>query len=206
MITFEEAMAFRHACKRFDKDKKIPSEQLERLLETLRLSPSSFGMEPWRVIVVQSADVKAMLRPLCWNQEQITSCSDLIIFTTNNSVVRSGSDYVKTMFQRRGLDAAAVETYMQVYANYLAPIECDEKLLENWTAKQCYITAANVMSHAAALQIDSCPIEGFDKAGVEAALKLDKQHHLALIVALGYRVDTPKKRQRLSKEQIISYM
>ncbi len=205
MSNFSDAMAFRHACKRFDPDRKLPPEALEALLETLRLSPSSFGMEPWRVIVVQGSELKAALKPLCWNQAQIESCSELLIFTTDNASVRSDSDYVRNMFMRRGLTPEACEAYIARYGSYLEPIENDPLLLENWTAKQCYIAAANVMTHAAALGIDSCPIEGFEKKGVEALLELQSEQKLALMVALGYRVDAQSERKRLPLEALVTF-
>jgi len=205
MSNFSDAMAFRHACKRFDPERKIPAEDLSALLETLRLSPSSFGMEPWRVIVVRSSEFKSTLRPLCWNQAQIESCSELLIFTTDNASVRSDSDYVRTMFMRRGLTPEACENYIARYGSYLEPIENDPLLLENWTAKQCYIAAANIMTHAASLGIDSCPIEGFDKKSVEALLELQSEQKLALMVALGYRVDAQSERKRLPLETLVTF-
>ena len=137
MSEFLKAMAFRHACKRFDTEKQIPSEQFDSLLEVARTSPSSFGMEPWRLIVVRNEKLRKALKPSCWNQNQITEASELVIFTTDNNSVHSGTAYVRKMFERRGLSAEAVDTYMGVYKNYLADIEDDELLLENWTAKQC---------------------------------------------------------------------
>ncbi|MGE4473361.1 NAD(P)H-dependent oxidoreductase [uncultured Sulfuricurvum sp.] len=205
MSEFLEAMAFRHACKKFDAEKQIPAEQFESILEVARLSPSSFGMEPWRLIVVRNAGLRKALKPSCWNQTQITDASELVIFTTDNNVVRSGTRYVKDMFSRRGLPSEAVETYMGVYKNYLAPIESDEVLLENWTAKQCYIAVANMMTYAATLKIDTCPIEGFDKENVEAILDLPEGHSVALICAFGYRVNPQSERKRLTAEQIIEY-
>ena len=205
MSEFLEAMAFRHACKKFDAEKQIPAEQFESILEVARLSPSSFGMEPWRLIVVRNAGLRKALKPSCWNQTQITDASELVIFTTDNNVVRSGTRYVKDMFSRRGLPSEAVETYMGVYKNYLAPIESDDVLLENWTAKQCYIAAANMMTYAATLKIDTCPIEGFDKENVEAILDLPEGHSVALICAFGYRVNPQSERKRLTAEQIIEY-
>jgi nitroreductase len=205
MSEFLEAMAFRHACKKFDAEKQIPAEQFESILEVARLSPSSFGMEPWRLIVVRNAGLRKALKPSCWNQTQITDASELVIFTTDNNVVRSGTRYVKDMFSRRGLPSEAVETYMGVYKNYLAPIESDEVLLENWTAKQCYIAAANMMTYAATLKIDTCPIEGFDKENVEAILDLPEGHSVALICTFGYRVNPQSERKRLTAEQIIEY-
>ncbi len=205
MSTFLEAMAFRHACKHFDTTKTIPTEEFEALLEVIRTSPSSFGMEPWRVLVIRDPKVRKALKSSCWNQAQIVEASELLIFTTDNDAVRSDSPYVRQMFQRRGLPNEAVDAYMGVYENYLTPIEEDEILLENWTAKQCYIALANAMTFAATLEIDSCPIEGFDKEGVEAILDLPYGHSVAVMCAFGYRVNPQSPQMRLPLKEIVEY-
>lgn len=205
MSEFLSAMAFRHACKQFDTEKQIAEEEFDSLLEVARTSPSSFGMEPWRMIVVRKPALRKALKSACWNQAQITDCSELVIFTTDNDTVRSGTVYVRKMFERRGLSAEAVDTYMGVYKNYLEPIECDEVLLENWTAKQCYIPLANMMTYAATLKIDSCPIEGFDKESVEAILDLEYGRSVAVICAFGYRVNPQSEQKRLDLKQIVEY-
>jgi len=205
MSEFLKAMTFRHACKAFDTEKQIPSEQFDSILEVLRTSPSSFGMEPWRVIVVRNPNLRKALKSACWNQNQITECSELVIFTTDNDTVRSDTPYVRKMFERRGLPVEAVDTYMGVYKNYLEPIEADEMLLENWTAKQCYIALANMMTYAATLEIDSCPIEGFDKEEVEAILDLEYGHSVAVMCAFGYRVKAQSEQKRLELKQIVEY-
>ncbi len=205
MSEFLKAMAFRHACKRFDTTKAIPSEQFESILEVCRTSPSSFGMEPWRLIVVRNEKLRKALKASCWNQNQITEASELVIFTTDNDIVRSDSPYVRNMFERRGMPAEMVDTYMGVYKSYLAPIEEDEILLENWTAKQCYIALANAMTYAATLEIDSCPIEGFDKEEVEAILDLEYGHSVAVICAFGYRINEQSPQMRLPLKSIVEY-
>ncbi|MDP2850057.1 MAG: NAD(P)H-dependent oxidoreductase [Sulfuricurvum sp.] len=205
MSEFLKAMAFRHACKVFDSEKQIPAEEFESLLDVARTSPSSFGMEPWRMIVIRKPNLRKALKSACWNQNQITECSELVIFTTDNDTVRSGTPYVRKMFERRGLSAESVDTYMGVYKNYLEPIECDEVLLENWTAKQCYIALANMMTYAATLEIDSCPIEGFDKEQVEAILDIEYGHSVAVICAFGYRVNPQSPQVRLDLKQIVEY-
>lgn len=205
MSEFLKAMAFRHACKVFDTEKQIPAEQFETMLEVVRTSPSSFGMEPWRLIVVRNPNLRKALKSACWNQNQITECSELVVFTTDNDTVRSDTAYVRQMFERRGLPAEAVDTYLGVYKNYLDPIEEDEVLLENWTAKQCYIALANMMTYAATLEIDSCPIEGFDKEEVEAILDLEYGHSVAVMCAFGYRVKAQSEQKRLDIKQIVEY-
>jgi nitroreductase len=205
MSQFLEAMKFRHACKSFDASKSIPTEQFDALLEVCRTSPSSFGMEPWRLLVIRDEKLRQALKSSCWNQNQITEASELVIFTTDNDIVRSDSPYVRKMFERRGMPAEMVDVYMGVYKNYLAPIEEDEILLENWTAKQCYIALANMMTFAATLEIDSCPIEGFDKEGVEAILDLPYGHSVAVICAFGYRVNPQSTQTRLNLKEIVEY-
>jgi nitroreductase len=205
MSEFLKAMAFRHACKACDTEKQIPSEQFDSILEVAQKSPSSFGMEPWRLIVVRNPNLRKALKSACWNQNQITECSELVIFTTDNDTVRSDSPYVRKMFERRGLPTEAVDMYMGVYENYLKPIEEDEVLLENWTAKQCYIALGNMMTYAATLEIDSCPIEGFDKEEVEAILDLEYGHSVAVICAFGYRAKAQSEQKRLDLKQIVEY-
>jgi len=205
MSSFLEAMAFRHACKHFDTTKTIPTEEFESLLEVIRTSPSSFGMEPWRVLVIRDPKLRQALKSSCWNQAQITEASELVIFTTDNDAVRSDSPYVRKMFQRRGLPNEAVDAYMGVYGAYLSPIEEDEVLLENWTAKQCYIALANAMTFAATLKIDSCPIEGFDKEEVEAILDLPYGHSVAVMGAFGYRVNPQSPQMRLPLNDMVEY-
>ena len=205
MSDFLKAMQFRHACKTFDTQKKIPTEQFEEILEAIRLSPSSFGMEPWRILVIRDERLRKALKASCWNQSQITDASELVIFTTDNDIVRSDSTYVRTMFERRGMPNEAVDMYMGVYKNYLTSIEEDEVLLENWTAKQSYIALGNAMTCAAMMQIDSCPIEGFDKEEVEAILDLEYGHSVAVMCAFGYRVNPQSQQKRLEMKQIVEY-
>jgi nitroreductase len=128
-----------------------------------------------------------------------------VIFTTDNDIVRSDSPYVRTMFERREMPSEMVDVYMGVYKNYLAPIEEDEVLLENWTAKQCYIALANAMTYAATLEIDSCPIEGFDKEEVEAILDLEYGHSVAVMCAFGYRINPQSTQMRLPIKTIVEY-
>ncbi|MDD4855012.1 MAG: NAD(P)H-dependent oxidoreductase [Sulfuricurvum sp.] len=205
MSKFLEAMKFRHACKRFDTTKAIPNEQFDTILEVCRTSPSSFGMEPWRLIVVRSEKLRKALKSSCWNQNQITEASELVIFTTDNDIVRSDSPYVRKMFERRGMPAEMVEKYLEVYGAFIKPLEEDEVLLENWTAKQCYIAMANAMTYAATLEIDSCPIEGFDKEEIEAILDLEYGHSVAVICAFGYRVNPQSTQMRLPLTTIVEY-
>ena len=196
-----DSLYFRHACKLFDEEKKIPLDDLKFILEAGRLSPSSFGMEPWHFYVIRKQDTKEALYPVCWNQAQITSCSDLVIITAKvDDPVRK--EYYEKMFMRRGLPQVMLEKYLKVYEQYIGGLHS----VYSWSAKQCYIAATNMMSYAAQIGIDSCPIEGYEKEKVEEIMGFNTtKEQLALIVALGYRVNEGREKIRLSFDEVVSF-
>lgn len=203
---FLETMNNRHACKIFDENRKISQEDLEYILEVGRLSPSSFGMEPWKFIVVQNQDLKEQLKPYCWNQNQITTCSDLIVIVADIENVKPYSKYVKDMFSKRDLPQEAYDKYLGVYANHLENTMKDSESILAWTAKQCYIAMGNMMTAASYIDIDSCPIEGFEKQNVENILQIDtSKEQLAVVVAFGYRINPISKKLRRDRKDIIEY-
>ncbi len=207
-MNFLDAMNFRHACKIFDETKKIDKETVRNILEVGRLSPSSFGMEPWSFLLVQSQDIKERLRPSCWDQVQITSCSDLIVFVTKNSLIEPGSPYVEEMFRRKNMPQEMFDLYMGVYGDFLgAKAEGNPRFYKDWAAKQVYIAAGNMMTYAATEGIDSCPIEGFDQKAVEKSLGIDgEERSVALIVTFGKRLKDQPEKVRLPLDEICTYL
>lgn len=205
--TFKEAMDFRHACKLFDEDKKISDENIREILEAGRKSPSSFGMEPWKFLVITNNELKAKIRPYCWNQPQITTCSHLVIVVAAIENVKVESGVVKQRFLRRDMPQEKLDFYMDLYAKHLKKsLSSDENIL-CWTARQTYIAAANMMTCAATLEIDSCPIEGFDKEDVESVLNLDiTKYQLSLVVAFGYRVNEQSTQLRLDFDDVVEFI
>lgn len=107
MNKFLESVNFRHACKLFDENKKIPQESFEEILEVGRLAPSSFGMEPTRLLVVRSDEAKKALRPLCWDQPQITTASEVVVFKSLQSDLVPPSEYAKNNTLRRKMDLSS---------------------------------------------------------------------------------------------------
>lgn len=197
-----EALNFRHACKIFDETKSISDEDLDFILECARLAPSSFGMEHWRLLVVSNTELKEKLKPFCWNQNQITTCSHLIVILGKKEDLLPYSDYVKSMFARRELSQDLYDAYLDRYASYL-----EDKNLECWSNAQCHIIASNIVNFSAFIECDSCIIGGFDKDDVEDVLQIDTQKEFAsLIITLGYRKNQQPQKHRLTKEEIISYI
>ena len=201
---FLKAMDFRHACKMFDENKKISKEDLNFILEVGRKSPSSFGMEPWKFLVIQDQDVKAKVRPFCWDQAQITTCSDLMIVLARIEDVKPESGIPEKRFARREMPQEKLDFYVNLYANHLVDtLSSDENILA-WTARQCYIAAGNMMTAAASIGIDSCPIEGFEKEKLENALNLDtSKYQVAMVLPFGYRINEQSTQQRLPLEEVV---
>ena len=204
---FTEAMAFRHACKAFDETKKISDEEIHYILEAGRTSPSSFGMEAWKFLVITNEKLKAKLRPLCWNQVQITSCSHLVVVLAGIENAKPSSGEPKKRFSRRALSPEQIEGYIELYSNHLThTLSSDEKIYE-WTARQTYIAIGNMMTAGAFIGIDSCPIEGFDKSSVEEALSLDTtQYQVAMLLPFGYRINEQSTQLRLPFDDVVEFI
>jgi len=202
--TFEESLKFRHACKIFDESKKIPQEDLEFILDAGRRAPSSFGMEAWKFLVITNEELKAKLRPHCWDQVQITSCSHLVVILAGIESVKPESGIPKKRFARREMPEDKLEFYLNLYANHLKETLSSDENIYAWTAKQTIFAAANMMSAAAVKGVDSCPIEGYDKDAVEVLLELDKsKYRLSMLLPLGYRINEQSTQQRLSYDEVV---
>lgn len=204
---FTKVMDFRHACKVFDENKKISDEDIKCILEAGRKSPSSFGMEPWKFLLITNEELKAKLRPACWNQIQITSCSHLVIVLAAIESVKVESGIPQKRFKRREMSQEQLDFYLKLYSNHLREMLSCDKNTYAWTSKQSYIAAANMMSAAAFLNIDSCPIEGFEKEKVEEILGLDvSKYQLSLVLPFGYRVNGQSAQLRLPYEEVVEFI
>jgi len=204
---FTKAMNFRHACKIFDETKKISDEDIQFILESARKSPSSFGMEAWKFLVISNEELKAKLRPACWDQVQITSCSHLVLVLAGIDSVKVASGEVVKRFERREMPKEKLDFYMELYANHLKDTLNTDKNIYDWTSKQSYIAAGNMMTAAAYIGIDSCPIEGFEKEKVEEILGLDPtQYQLSMVLPFGYRINEQSEQLRLSFEDVVEFI
>ena len=205
--TFMEAMDFRHACKIFDETKKVSDEDINYILEAGRKSPSSFGMEPWKFLVITNEELKAKIRPACWDQVQITSCSHLVIILAAIDAVKPEFDEVARKFKRREMPQEKLDFYLGLYAGHLKDTLSSDENIYSWTARQTYIALGNMMTAAAVKGIDSCPIEGFEKEKVEEILKLDlSKYQLSCIVPFGYRINEQSTQLREPLENIVEFI
>ena len=205
--TFEESLGFRHACKVFDDTKKISDEDIRYILDAGRRAPSSFGMEAWKFLVITNEELKAKLRPACWNQAQITSCSHLVVILAGIESVKVDSGIPKKRFARREMPQESLDFYLKLYADYLQETLSSDENIYAWTAKQTAFAGANMMSAAAVRGIDSCPIEGFDKNQVEEILNIDKsKFRLSMAIPFGYRLNEQSKQLRLDYDEVVEFI
>ena len=204
---FLKIMDFRHACKIFDETKKISDEDIHYILEVGRKSPSSFGMEAWKFLVITNDRLREELKPFCWNQPQITTCSHLVVVLAGIDALKVESGVVSSQLMRRNLPKDKLDSFIELYASHLRDtLSSDEKIYQ-WSARQTYIASANMMSGASFIGIDSCPIEGFEKENIEKVLKLDtSKFQIALLLPFGYRVNEQSTQLRSSFEDVVEFV
>ena len=207
---------FRHACKEFDADRKITDSDFDTILETGRLSPSSFGFEPWFFLIVQNQTLREELRKFTWGgQKQIPTASHLLVILARKShFMRYDSEYISALMRDiQKLPDAVISKKTEVYKKFQ---EQDFKLLESdralfdWACKQTYIALGNMMTSAAMLGIDSCPIEGFEQDKIEEVLAnhftIDTSRFgISCMVTFGFRIKEGRKKTRQPVDDITQW-
>lgn len=195
---FLESIRKRFACKRFRKDLPLAIDAIEFLLECGRLSPSSFGLEPWHFVVAINPGTIKALGDACFSQDAVyTSPCVIVILTRKEAAYSLGSAFLTQRAERFPGGYPVFEADYKGYHDFLQ----NEGRILHWARAQTYIACANMMTGAAAAGLDSCPIEGFDEAGVLAALdKSEKDWAVGIVVAFGRRDEEirPKIREKLS--------
>ncbi|MED1862128.1 NAD(P)H-dependent oxidoreductase [Fictibacillus nanhaiensis] len=211
------AFQFRHATKEFDPEKKISDEDFEFILETGRLSPSSFGFEPWRFVVIQDPELREQLKPVSWGaQKQLPTASHYVVMLARTAEdMMYDSEYIEHI--KKDVKNLPKEAYDAISGFYKTFLESDFKLLGNdramvdWAAKQVYIALGNMMTAAAQIGIDSCPIEGFDQEKVQAILEKEGilqggNFEVAVMVGFGYRVNEPRPKVRQDMSDVVKWI
>lgn len=187
MSTFLDKQNWRYATKKFDTTKKISNEDLDFLKEAIRLSASSYGLQLYKVIIVETAELRAKLQPAAWGQSQITEASHLIVFANQTTAGEADINaYLKQACETRNLPADAMNGYGDYMKGALSKMPEDAKKI--WTAKQTYLALGNLLNAAAELKIDATPMEGFAADQFNEILGLDKLNlNAAVVAAIGYR-------------------
>lgn len=182
------ALNWRYATKQFDPTRKIPATDWKALEESLRLAPSSFGIQPWKFIVVETPELRAKLREASWGQAQVTEASHLVVLAVKQAVDAAHLDrFMADTAKTRGVAVESLAGYRKVVDGFVAA-KGKAGQLESWSAKQVYIAAGQFMAAAAVIGIDTCPLEGIDPAKYDEALGLvGSGWATQMAIAAGYR-------------------
>ncbi|TCP28421.1 hypothetical protein EV195_101599 [Tenacibaculum skagerrakense] len=211
-----EAFQFRHATKEFDATKHLSDDEINFILKTAHLSPSSFGFEPWHFVVVQDKELREALKPLAWGAPlKLDTASHFILgLSMKSPMTKWDSEYINHMMKDvKQLPEDVIEMYSKFYREFQERdfnLDTDKKLFD-WASKQTYIALGNMMTAAALVGIDSCPIEGFHEEKLEKLLQ-DKfdvdttKYGLSYMVAFGYRKEEPARaKSRRNFKDIVSW-
>lgn len=197
-MEFKQIVMERYATKKFD-ERKLPEGKVSELMELIRYSPSSFNIQPWKVIVIAGKDVKEKLAPASWNQPQITSCSHLLVFCANKDIA-GNIDLLEKEMIGNGASPESIKGYIQMMRDFEKALTEEEKL--SWAQRQTYLALGNALNGAKALGFDSCPMEGFDPKEYSKILKLPPDIVPAALCPIGYAADRQKDKLRFSKEEV----
>lgn len=187
--TFLSQLNWRFATKRFDAAKPVAQADLDKVLQAIRMAPTSLGLQPFHVYVVQNQEVKQKLYPVSYNQAQVLEAPYLLVFCARLDAMKIIDDYVATASGGDEAARAKLEPFRQARRESLGA-HTPEDLL-NWSAKQAYIALGFGLAACAELGLDSCPMEGFDKDKADQALGLPPHLKSLAYLAVGYRSEEP---------------
>ena len=188
-----DQLNWRYATKQFDPTRKINSHDWATLEEALLLSPSSGGLQPWKFVVVTDPQVRTKLKPASYGQAQITDASHLVVFAAKSDIVEADVDaHIKHIAKVQGAPFEAFATLRSMLVGGIVK-SMDPAGRAAWARNQTYIALGNLLTSAALLGIDACPMEGFDRAKYDEILGLKSQGYASAVIAtLGYRSGSDK--------------
>lgn len=187
MSNFIQDANWRYATKKFDATKKVSNEDLDTLKEAIRLSSSSYGLQPYKVIFVENPELRAQLQPVSWGQTQIVDASHLIVFANVTNIGETEIDaYFKNLTETRNIPMEALQGYADFMKSKITSLSEEAKNI--WTSKQTYLALGNLLNAAAELKIDVTPMEGFEPEQYNEILGLKKLGlNASLVAPIGYR-------------------
>jgi nitroreductase len=188
-----DALNWRYATKAFDPNRKLPADTWATLEKSMVLSPSSFGLQPYRFLVINDPAIRERLMPHAWGQRQVVDASHFVVFAARTSVTEAEiAEFLQLIAKTRGVSPESLAGYRGMMAGMLLS-EGFQPVAPHWTARQAYIALANLMTGAALLGVDTCPIEGFVPAEFDRILDLPAQGLASVACcAVGYRSPTDK--------------
>lgn len=206
--SIEQQLNWRYATKKFDPSKKISEKDWRTLEESLRKSPSSFGLQPWKFIIVKNPDLRKQLLPNSWNQPQIVDASHLVVICAQKEVSHSDVEtFLAAISTTRNVPVSALQDYGGMMKGFIDRL-ASQGTCEAWTTHQAYLALGMLLSTAATLKIDACPLEGINAVAYDEILNLNQSGYSTKVAcALGYRssedATASYTKVRYSREQVV---
>ena len=187
-----ENLKWRYATKKFEASKKVSEADIEEIKNAIQLSASSYGLQLYKVLIIEDQELKNKLKAAAFNQSQVTDASHLIVFCNYKNVEsKHVDDFLQLKANIQKIDITNLDGYGQVMKNKIASMS--ESAMDEWTTKQVYIALGNLLAACAELKIDACPMEGFDAQKFNEILDLEsKGLNAAVLAPIGYRAEDDK--------------
>ena len=209
-VQIKDALKWRYACKKFDPLKKISDSDWSTLKDSLILTPTSYGLQLMKFLVVQDPEIRQKLKAVSWNQSQVTDSSHYVVFLTRDSIKEEDvKKFIDRIVEVREVEKSSLEGYQNMMIGNLVKAPHPDPV--NWTKKQAYIAMGFLLETAALLKIDSVPMEGLDPSAYDKILNLEGSGWTtAMTVALGYRSQDDQyqhaKKVRFLEKDLIEYI
>jgi nitroreductase len=195
-MTFLDNLSWRFAEKNFDPAQTVSAENLHKVLESIKMAPTSFGLQPFHLYVVTDAEKKSAMRKIGWDQAQFTDASHILVFASRKDALNRIDQYIEIASGGNPEVKEKLNGYAEMMRGALG--SRTEAEIDMWAKKQAYIALGFALAACAELQIDSCPIEGFSAPDLNTILNLPADQDSAVVLAIGYKkadtVHRPKVR------------
>lgn len=195
-MSFLTQLNWRYATKKFDTSKKVSDEQLATIESAIKMAPTSFGLQPFHVIVVSNPELKTKLRAASWDQAQVTDASHVLVFCARTDVLPRVDQYFTGLTQGNAEIRASLKGYEDMMTGFASGL--DAQTAHKWATYQAYIALGFAMAACAEIEVDSCPMEGFDRDAYNTILELPGNMKAQVILPIGFRAadDTTRPKFR----------
>lgn len=191
-LELTQQLNWRYATKQFSTQEHISEETWQALQQSLVLSPSSFGLQPWKFLVVKNPSVRAQLQPVSWNQPQVTQADYYVVFLAKKDIGAEDIEkFIELSAKTRGIAAESLKDYKNLMLGFVAGF--DEKSRLAWATNQVYVALGQLLSSCAVLGVDACPMEGIDRKAYDQILQLEDSSYTTIVTcAIGVRSSDDK--------------
>lgn len=198
-MQFADCVMQRYATKKFD-SRTIPDAKVSELLELVRFAPSALNLQPWKIKVITDKKLKEELYGASFNQEQVTSCSHLLVFcadTEYDSLIRR----LENLMQENHLPPEMIGKVISMASGFVKGMTPEQRAA--WSQAQTYLALGNALNGAKALGFDSCPMGGFDPAAYSRILRIPAHLVPVMLCPIGYAADNQGPKIRFAKNEIV---